>query len=70
MLECSACGSRFKPEEIEAQAKPYREDLKPEQASKVYNSDEADLMDCPFRITKENAVSLARKKRSGRRTLK
>ena len=108
MLECSACGSRFKPEEIEAQAKPYREDLKPEQASKVYNSDEADLMDCyvyscsecggeiiingteastsciycgnpnvvfnriakqkkpefimPFRITKENAVSLARKK--------
>ena len=46
MLECSACGSRFKPEEIEAQAKPYREDLKPEQASEVYNSDEADLMDC------------------------
>jgi len=57
MLECSACGSRFKPEEIEAEAKPYREDLKPE-------------FIMPFRITKENAVSLARKKRSGRRTLK
>ena len=108
MLECSACGSQFKPEEIEAEAKKYREDLKPEEASKVYNSDEEDLMDCyvyscsecggeiiingteastsciycgnpnvvfnriakqkkpefimPFRITKENAVSLARKK--------
>ncbi len=108
MLECSFCGSTFIPEEIEAEAKKYREDLEPVKASEVYNSDEEDLMDCyiyscsecggeiiingteastscvycgnpnvvfnriarmkkpefimPFRITKENAVSIARKK--------
>ena len=108
MLECSACGSTFKAEEIEAESKKFREDLEPEQANKVYNSDEEDLMDCyvyscaecggeiiingteastsciycgnpnvvfsriakqrkpefimPFRVTKESAVSLARRK--------
>ena len=108
MLECSACGSKFKAEEIEAEAKKYREDLKAEEAGKVYGSEEADLMDCyiyscsecggeviingteastsciycgnpnvvfnriakqkrpefimPFRVTKESAVSLARRK--------
>ena len=108
MLECSACGSKFKPEEIEAESKEYREDLEAEEASKVCNSDESDLMDCyvyscsecggeiiingteastsciycgnpnvvfnriakqkkpefimPFRVTKESAVSMARRK--------
>ena len=108
MLECTACGSSFKPEEIEAEAKKYREDLEPVKAGEVYNSDEEDLMDCyiyscsecggeiiingteastsciycgnpnvvfsriakqrkpefimPFRVTKESAVSLARRK--------
>ena len=46
MLECLVCGSTFIPEEIEAEAKKYREDLEPVKASEVYNSDEEDLMDC------------------------
>ena len=46
MLECSSCGSTFKPEEIESEAKPYREDLKAEDATEVYNSKEAKFMDC------------------------
>ena len=46
MLECSSCGSTFKPEEIESEAKPYREDLKAEDASEVYNSKEEKFMDC------------------------
>ena len=108
MLECSACGSTFDPEEIEAEAKKYREDLEAVEAGKVYDSNEADLMDCyvyscsecggeiiingteastsciycgnpnvvfsriakqkkpefimPFRVTKESAVSMARRK--------
>ena len=35
MLECSSCGSTFKPEEIESEAKPYREDMKAEDASAI-----------------------------------
>ena len=108
MLECSACGSTYDPEDIEAESKKYREDLKPEAAKEVYNSDEEQLMDCyvyscsecggeiivngteasttciycgnpnvvfsriakqkrpefimPFSVTKEQAVSLARRK--------
>ena len=27
LLECSACGSMFRPEEVEAESKEYREDL-------------------------------------------
>ena len=46
LLECSSCGSRFRPEEIESEAKPYREDLKAEDASEVYNSKEEKFMDC------------------------
>lgn len=46
LLECSSCGRSFKPEEIESEAKRYREDLKAEAAGEVYNSDEAELMDC------------------------
>ena len=47
LLECSSCGSTFKPEEIESQAKEYREDLKAEAASEVYGvTDDKSLMDC------------------------
>ena len=46
LLECSSCGSTFRPEEIESEAKPYREDLKAEDASEVYNSKEEKFMDC------------------------
>ena len=46
MLDCSSCGSSFKPEDIEAESKKYREDLKPESAKEVLNSDEEQLMDC------------------------
>ena len=27
MMFCSSCGSEFKPEEVESEAKPYRQDL-------------------------------------------
>ncbi len=46
MLECSFCGSFFRPEEVQSEAKEYREDLKPESAAEVYNSDEEKFMDC------------------------
>ena len=46
MMFCSSCGSEFKPEEVESEAKPYRQDLNPESASGVYNSNEEEFMDC------------------------
>ena len=47
LLTCSSCGSTFEPEEIESQAKEYREDLKAEAASEVYGAaDDKSLMDC------------------------
>ena len=46
MLECSSCGSSFKPEDIEAESKESREDLKAEAASEVYGTDDKSLMDC------------------------
>ena len=47
LLTCSSCGSTFEPEEIESQAKEYREDLKAEAASEVYGvTDDKSLMDC------------------------
>ena len=46
LMVCSSCGSEFKPEEVESEAKPYREDLEAEDASEVYNSKEAKFMDC------------------------
>lgn len=46
MMFCSSCGSEFKPEEVESEAKPYRQDLNPESASVVYNSNEEEFMDC------------------------
>lgn len=46
MLECSYCGSSFAPEEIQSEAKEFREDLKAENASEIYNSQDEKLMDC------------------------
>lgn len=46
MMFCSACGSEFKPEEVESEAKPYRQDLTAEDAAEVYNSKEEKFMDC------------------------
>ena len=46
MMLCSACGSEFTPEEVESEAKAYRLDLRAEDASEVYNSDEEEFMDC------------------------
>ena len=47
LLTCSSCGSTFEPEEIESQAKEYRQDLKAEAASEVYGAaDDKSLMDC------------------------
>ena len=46
MLTCSFCGSSFRPEEVQSEAKEYREDLEAESASEVYNSDEEKFMDC------------------------
>ena len=47
LLECSACGSMFRPEEVEAESKEYREDLKAEAAGEVYgDKEDKSLMDC------------------------
>ena len=46
MLECSYCGSSFAPEEIQSEAKEFREDLKAENAAEIYNSQDEKLMDC------------------------
>ncbi len=46
MMVCSSCGSSFNPEEVESEAKAYRQDLKAEDATEVYNSNEEKFMDC------------------------
>ena len=46
MMTCSFCGSSFKPEEVQSEAKEYREDLQPEDAAVVYNFQEEKFMDC------------------------
>lgn len=47
LLECSACGSMFRPEEVEAESKEYREDLKAEAAGEIYgDKEDKSLMDC------------------------
>ena len=46
MMNCSFCGSSFKPEEVQSEAKEYREDLQPEDAAVVYNFPEEKFMDC------------------------
>lgn len=45
-LVCGACGGAFAPEEIEAEAMPYREDLEAVSAEKAYGEKSADTMDC------------------------
>ena len=45
-LTCSACGSSFRAEEVEAQSKEFREDLKAEALNDVNGTDDKDLMDC------------------------
>ncbi|MBR4404483.1 MAG: hypothetical protein IKT10_05145 [Clostridiales bacterium] len=45
-LVCSACGSSFKPEEVEAESKEYRQDLKAESMESVYGEKDAKYMDC------------------------
>ena len=45
-LVCNSCGSTFAPEEIESEAKEYRQDLKAETAEQVYGTAEEKYMDC------------------------
>ena len=45
MMNCSFCGSSFKPEEVQSEAKEYREDLQPEDAAVVYNFPEEKFME-------------------------
>jgi len=46
LLVCSSCGSSFKPEEVESEAKDYRQDLKAESMNEVYGGKEEQFMDC------------------------
>ncbi len=45
-LVCDACASTFAPEEIEAEAMPYREDLEAVSAEEAYGEKNEDTMDC------------------------
>ncbi|MCR4702991.1 MAG: hypothetical protein K5665_04910 [Saccharofermentans sp.] len=45
-LVCSACGSSFLAEEVEAESKGYRQDLRAESMQDVYNTQEEKFMDC------------------------
>lgn len=45
-LVCGACGGAFAPEEIEAEAMPYREDLEAVSAEEAYGEKNEDTMDC------------------------
>ena len=45
-LVCSSCGSSFKPEEVEAESKEYRQDLKAESMESVYGEKDGKYMDC------------------------
>ena len=45
-LVCNSCGSSFKPDEIESEAKQYREDLKAESMNDVYGTEKEEFMDC------------------------
>ena len=38
-MVCSACGSTFRPEEVESESKTYREDLKAEEMGDVMGGD-------------------------------
>ena len=45
-LICNACGSSFLAEEVQAQSRDYRQDMKAESYKDVYGSEEKDMMDC------------------------
>jgi ribosomal protein S27E len=45
-MYCSSCGSSFLPEEVEAESKEYRQDLRAESMESIYNTKDKDLMDC------------------------
>ena len=45
-LFCSSCGSSYRPEDIEAESKEYRQDLRAESMEKIYDTKDKDLMDC------------------------
>ncbi|MCR5615687.1 MAG: hypothetical protein K6F45_05930 [Saccharofermentans sp.] len=45
-LVCDACGSSFKPEEIESEAQAYRQDLKAESMEEVTGAKDETMMDC------------------------
>ena len=45
-LVCGACGSSFRAEEVEAEAKRFREDLKARSMQSVYGTDEKEYLDC------------------------
>ena len=45
-LVCSSCGSTFFAEEVESEAKAFREDLNAESINKINGTDDKDLMDC------------------------
>ena len=46
LLVCSYCGSSFTAEEVESEAKDYRQDLKAESMSEVYGEKDEKYMDC------------------------
>ncbi|MBE7070763.1 MAG: hypothetical protein E7386_09740 [Ruminococcaceae bacterium] len=45
-MVCSACGSTFRPEEVESESKQYRENLQAEAMGEVYGGQKDDFMDC------------------------
>lgn len=45
-LVCSSCGSSFTADEVQSEAKQYREDLKAESANNIYGTQDEELMDC------------------------
>ena len=46
LLVCSSCGSSFKAEEVESEAKEYRQDLKAESLNDIYGTKDEKFMDC------------------------
>lgn len=45
-MSCPACGSTFRPEDVQAESKDYRQDLKAESMQEIYGTEDKDLMDC------------------------
>ncbi len=45
-MTCEACGSSFLPEEVEAESRAYRQELKAQSMQEIYGTDDKDMMDC------------------------